>query len=102
MPRASARLPMVRRTCSSAITLRCSTGARRSASSGNLVVLSRHFTYEPIAIAMARGDDDLRLLVDTVLSDTYRSAGFRDLVQAWFGPPDETVVTFFRQTTLPQ
>ena len=75
--------------------------ARRSASSGNLVVLSRHFTYEPIAIGMARGDDDLRLLVDKVLSDTYRSADFRDLFQSWFGPPDETVVTFFRQTTLP-
>jgi polar amino acid transport system substrate-binding protein len=50
---------------------------------------------------MARGDSELRLLVDQVLSDTYRSADFRELFQSWFGPPDDTVVTFFRQTTLP-
>ena len=75
--------------------------ARHSPSSGNLLVLSRHFTYEPIAIGMARGDSELRLLVDQVLSDTYRSADFRELFQSWFGPPDDAVVTFFRQTTLP-
>jgi polar amino acid transport system substrate-binding protein len=76
--------------------------ARRNAASGNLVVLARRFTYEPIALGMARGEDDLRLLVDGVLSATYRAKDFSDVYRSWFGPPDESVVTFFRQTTLPE
>ena len=76
--------------------------SKRSASSGNLIVLSRYFTYEPLALAMQRGDDDFRLLVDRALSDAYRSEGFRDFFVEWFGPPDDSIVTFFRQTALPE
>ena len=38
--------------------------AQRSASSGDLVVLDRLFTVEPLALALERGDEDFRLLVD--------------------------------------
>ena len=76
--------------------------SKRSASPGDAVVLSRHFTYEPFALAMPRGDDDFRLLVDRVLSKTYRSEGFRDFFVEWFGPPDESQVSFFQQTALPE
>ena len=76
--------------------------SKRSPSSGDLIVLSRHFTYEPLALAMQRGDDDFRLLVDRALSEAYRSDGFRDFFVEWFGPPDDSIVTFFRQTALPE
>lgn len=76
--------------------------AARSSSSGELIVLDRHFTYEPLALALERGDDDFRLIVDRALSGLYKSKGFRDLYVSWFGEPDENVVTFFRQTALPE
>jgi polar amino acid transport system substrate-binding protein len=73
----------------------------RSEGSGDLVVLNRHFTYEPLALALARGDEDFRLAVDRALSRLYRSPGFRDFFTEWFGRPDDATVTFFRQTALP-
>lgn len=76
--------------------------AARSPSSGNLIVLDRHFTYEPIGLALDRQDEDFRLMVDTALSELYRSDGFRTLFTDWFGEPDEAAVTFFRQTALPE
>jgi hypothetical protein len=38
--------------------------ATRSPSAGDLTVLDRLFTYGPLALALARGDEDFRLLVD--------------------------------------
>lgn len=75
--------------------------AARSKESGDLVVLNRHFTYEPLALALAREDEDFRLAVDRALSHFYKSEGFRDFYSEWFGLPDDMSVTFFRQTTLP-
>jgi polar amino acid transport system substrate-binding protein len=76
--------------------------AARSDNAGNLVVLRRHFTYEPLGLELARGDEDFRLAVDRALSQTYASADFVDLFTTWFGVPDEAIVTFFRQTALPE
>lgn len=76
--------------------------AARSDSSGNLFVLERYFTYEPLGLELRRGDEDFRLAVDRALSETYASQGFRAFFTTWFGPPDETTVTFFRQTALPE
>jgi polar amino acid transport system substrate-binding protein len=73
----------------------------RSDGSGQLVVLPRHFTYEPLGFAMTRGDEDLRLLVNRALSHAYRDEGFRDLFTKWFGTPDDSLVSFFKQTVLP-
>ena len=70
--------------------------------SGNLIVLERLFTHEPLAIALPRDDEDLRLAVDRALSGFYRSEGFRAFFEEWFGPPDAPAVTFFQQTTLPE
>jgi polar amino acid transport system substrate-binding protein len=70
--------------------------------SGNLIVLERLFTYEPLALALPRDDEDLRLAVDRALSNFYRSEGFREFFEEWFGPPDASAVTFFQQTTLPE
>ena len=45
--------------------------------SEKLRVLNRQITHEPLALALPRGDEDLRLLVDTALSSTYSGAGLR-------------------------
>jgi len=74
---------------------------RRAAGSG-LVVLDRLFTYEPVALALARGDEDFRLLVDRALSQAYRSGGIGNLYAKSFGEPDESTLTFFRQNALPE
>ena len=76
--------------------------SKRHASSGDLIVLPRLFTNEPIALVVPRGDDDFDLVVDRALSKTYRSEGFRDLFVGWFGPPDDTMANFFRETALPE
>ncbi|RUM22960.1 amino acid ABC transporter substrate-binding protein [Rhizobium vallis] len=76
--------------------------AARSDSSGNLIVLQRYFTYEPLGLELARGDEDFRLAVDRALSQTYASPDFRAFFTTWFGPPDEATVTFFQQTALPE
>lgn len=73
----------------------------RTENPGNLVVLKRHFTYEPLALELGRADEDFRLAVDRALSETYRSPDFRQFFITWFGPPDEAMVTFFQQTALP-
>ena len=75
---------------------------RRSPSAQELVVLKRTFTYESLAIALAHGDEDLRLLVDQTLSRLFRSEEFRALYTKWFGEPDSTAAAFFLWGTLPE
>jgi polar amino acid transport system substrate-binding protein len=76
--------------------------AARGAPAGDLVVLNRRFTHEPLALALARGDDDFRLLVDASLSRLYRSEGFPALYTQWFGEPDDNTLTFYRTSGLPE
>jgi putrescine:ornithine antiporter len=76
--------------------------ARRSPSARDLVVLDRLFTYEPLALALPRGDEDFRLLVDRTLSGLYRSGEVGAIYAKWCGEPDENVLTFFRWNTLPE
>jgi ABC-type amino acid transport substrate-binding protein len=75
--------------------------AASSAHPGDLVVLSRQYTYEPIALAFARGDDDFRLLVDRTLSKLYRSGRIFNTYTQYFGEPDDTTQSFFRFVALP-
>jgi ABC-type amino acid transport substrate-binding protein len=75
--------------------------AKRNASE-DLQVLDRLFTYEPIALAFSRGDEDLRLLVDRTLSRVYRSKELGPLYSKWFGSLEEGEVTFFEQSALPE
>lgn len=74
---------------------------KRSPLQGDLVVLDRLFTNEPIALAFARGDEDFRLLVDRSLSQVFASGEFPALYQKWLGAPDETAKAFFRESALP-
>jgi putrescine:ornithine antiporter len=70
--------------------------ARRSAAGAKLRVLPRHFTYEPLALALARNDDDFRLAVDRALMRFYASPEFGEAYASAFGPPDADTVEFFR------
>jgi ABC-type amino acid transport substrate-binding protein len=75
--------------------------AKRHARAGDLVVVDRLFTYEPLALAFPRGDEELRLLVDRSLSRFYGSGELAALYTHWFGEPDATALAFFRWNTLP-
>jgi ABC-type amino acid transport substrate-binding protein len=52
----------------------------------DLWVSERQFTFEPYALALTRGDDDFRLLVDTTLSSLYRSGAIDQIFGTAFGP----------------
>jgi ABC-type amino acid transport substrate-binding protein len=51
----------------------------------DLWVSERQFTFEPYALALTRGDDDFRLLVDTTLSELYRSGSISQIFTNAFG-----------------
>jgi len=74
----------------------------RSGSPEDLNVLDRRFTYEPLALALPRGDEDFRLLVDRTLSRLYGSAEFGSFYAQWFGKPDEDTLKFFQMVALPE
>jgi putrescine:ornithine antiporter len=68
-----------------------------------LVVLDRLFTFEPVALALPRGDEDFRLLVDRTISRLYTSGAIGKRYATWLGhEPDSDALAFFRMNTLPQ
>lgn len=75
--------------------------AKRSGSK-DLLVLDRLFTHEPLALVLARDDEDLRLLADTVLSNLYATPELTDLYTNWFGRPSENTLAFFDSVKLPE
>lgn len=74
----------------------------RSDDPQQLRVLDRLFEQEPVGLAMARGDDDLRLLVDSELSEIYRSGEIEWLYRRHFGEPSEQVRLLFHSYARPQ
>ncbi len=66
-----------------------------------LMVLDRHFTFEPLALVTRRGDEDFRLAVDTALSELYRSEAFFPLYMRYFGEPSDKTRLLFRAYALP-
>jgi polar amino acid transport system substrate-binding protein len=75
--------------------------AKRNPAAHDLTLLDRRFTNEPIALVLARGDEDFRLVVDQKLSQTIRSDAFRGLYARWLGEFDQGSARFFRDTVLP-
>lgn len=75
--------------------------ARRPPAAGQLLVIDRSFTTEALALALPRGDDGLRLLVDRTLSRLYRSREFAALYTTHFGAPDPATLQFFQSVALP-
>ena len=76
--------------------------AVKNPSAGDLITLDRLFTHEPLALALQRGDEDFRLLVDRTLSRLFKADEFRDVYVKWFGEPDEESLTFFQLSALPE
>jgi len=74
----------------------------RSDAPDDLLVLDRVYTYEPMALVFARGDEDLRLLVDRSLGRLYRSGEVAAIYGSFFGEADDTARSFFRFMTLPE
>ncbi|MDE3735809.1 MULTISPECIES: amino acid ABC transporter substrate-binding protein [Pseudomonas] len=68
----------------------------RDTANTNLMVLDRRFEFEPVSMAMARGDEDFRLQVDTALSQLYRSGDIVPLYTRYFGAPSELDQTLFK------
>ena len=76
-------------------------GAMDEASMRKVAIFPRLFTHEPLSLALARGDDDFRLVVDRALSGFYSSADFPKAYGKWFGDFDEATRTFFLWSTPP-
>jgi polar amino acid transport system substrate-binding protein len=74
-------------------------GSIDQATRDQLAIIERLFTHEQAGLALARGDDDFRLAVDTALANIYPSKNFADLYTRWFGVPDEKAKTFFLWST---
>ena len=74
---------------------------RSGASPTDLLVLDRLFTYEPVALVLARGDEDFRLVVDRALSGLLRSGQAAALHAKCCGEPDAETLSFFRFNALP-
>jgi ABC-type amino acid transport substrate-binding protein len=73
---------------------------RRHPSARDLIVIDRRFTYEPLALAVPRGDEAFRLLVDRALSRLYDSGEIIALYTNSFGALDEGTLTFFQWNAL--
>lgn len=69
--------------------------AAREDAHEQIVVLDRLFTHDPVALALARNDDDFRLLVDGTLSQLYQADAFPAQYAKWFGEFDERTRQFF-------
>jgi ABC-type amino acid transport substrate-binding protein len=76
--------------------------AQRAPAAEQLVVLERRLSRESIALALPRGDDEFRLLVDRTLGRLYRSPDFAALHASHFGAPDAAMLEFFQLVALPE
>lgn len=74
-----------------------------AAGSEDTLAISRAtFTYEPYALAIPRGDEDLRLVLDRALSFLYRRGAILDIYQRHFGKPTPEVALFYGLVSLPE
>jgi len=71
-----------------------------SAGQEDLMVVDRYFTYEQIALVVPRGDEDLRLVADTVLSELYLSDEFADFYGKHFDTPTSITMEYFKTFAL--
>ena len=70
-------------------------------SAGNLVLLDRIFEYAPTAMAVDRDDENFRLLVDTALSEMYRSGEIEQAFDKYLGGASDTAKKLFKVYAIP-
>ncbi len=76
--------------------------AARNPMGRKLMLLDRLFTYEPLALVLRKGDEDLRLGVDTALSRLYASGQITLVYAKYFGQLDENTRAFLKWNTVPE
>jgi polar amino acid transport system substrate-binding protein len=70
------------------------------ATAGELTVLDRYFDHTPLSFALARGDEDFRLMVDSSLSRLYTSGKVAEAYTQFFGKPDAAAIAQFDRNAL--
>jgi ABC-type amino acid transport substrate-binding protein len=65
-------------------------------------IADRLFTYEPYALALGRGDEDFRLLVDRTLSQLNRSGDIGVVFEKHFGARSPAVEALLLMSSLPE
>lgn len=64
------------------------------------------FSYEPYGLAMPRGDDDFRLIVNTTLARLYRTGQIQSYYDTWFGKwggrPSALLIAMFALFGIPE
>lgn len=76
-------------------------GLQKDAFAEQMRVLDTLFAYAPVAMALERGDEDFRLLVDTVISELYRSGEIEQLHRKHLGELREGAQLLFPIYALP-
>lgn len=74
---------------------------RNSDHKADLLVSKTQFTHEPYALAIPKGDEELRLLLDKALSYLYRNGAIFKIYEAHFGKPSAEALLFYTMTALP-
>ncbi|MNC53874.1 Bacterial extracellular solute-binding protein, family 3 [compost metagenome] len=70
-------------------------------STGNLVLLDRIFEYSTTSMMVDREDENFRLLVDTALSEMYRSGEIEQAYDKHLGAVSDTSRMLFKLYALP-
>ena len=70
---------------------------RNSPFASSLSLSDQYFTFETYALALPRGDQAFRLLVDSTLANLYRTERIRQIYERSFGtfPPDQFLNALF-------
>jgi len=74
----------------------------KAGAEGEISLSQKTFTHEPYALAMPKGDSELRLEVDRALSQIYRSGSILSLYSKYFGAPGGQALLFYALTPLPE
>jgi ABC-type amino acid transport substrate-binding protein len=78
--------------------------AQRSKAPDKLLIAEDYFTVEPYALALAHGDEDFRLAVDTALSHIYRSSEISVIFEQTFDEkvkPTDMIKALYKLSGLP-
>jgi len=70
-------------------------------SAAKLVLLDRVFEYSPTAMALDRDDENFRLLVDTALSEMYRSGEIEQACNTYLGGISDMAKKLFKVYAIP-
>jgi len=73
----------------------------RRADAGDLMAVERIYEYAPVSMVLPRGDEDFRLLVDTVISGMYRSGEIEQAYATYLGGVSEAARRLFKLYAVP-